>query len=65
MYSHLAQLDLTDVSDGNSRLEIDILVGCDCYWDVVPGQPLLEGGGQSSRYSDHTGMGTVRICEPS
>ena len=39
-YGHLAQLDLADASDGNSQLEVDILVGCDCHWDLVTGQTL-------------------------
>ena len=39
-YNHLAQLDLADASDGNSRMEVDILVGCDYYWKFITGQTL-------------------------
>ena len=39
-YNHLAQLDLADASDGNSRMEVDILVGCDYYWEFITGQTL-------------------------
>ena len=44
-YSHLAQLDLADASDGHSQMEVDILVGCDYYWDFITGQTIRGEGG--------------------
>ena len=37
-YEHLSGLDLADSSDGHSRLEVDILVGSDQYWDLITGR---------------------------
>ena len=37
-YEHLSRLDLADSSDGHSRLEVDILVGSDQYWDLITGR---------------------------
>lgn len=34
---HLATLDLADYSDGESSLEVDLLIGSDFYWDLVTG----------------------------
>lgn len=34
---HLASLDLADYSDGETSLEVDMLVGSDFYWDLVTG----------------------------
>lgn len=34
---HLASLDLADYSDGESSLEVDLLIGSDFYWDLVTG----------------------------
>ena len=44
-YDHLAQLDLADAADSNSRMEVDILVGCGHYWDLVTGQTRRREGG--------------------
>lgn len=44
-YDHLAHIDLADAADGNSQMEVDILVGCDYYWDLVTGQTLRGEGG--------------------
>ncbi len=33
----LATLELADYTDGRSRLEVDVLIGSDCYWDLVTG----------------------------
>ena len=44
-YDHLVQIDLADAADGNSQLEVDILVGCDHYWDLVTGKTLRGEGG--------------------
>jgi hypothetical protein len=32
--AHLMSLDLADSADGGTRLPVDILVGCDHYWDL-------------------------------
>lgn len=37
-YENLFGLDLADSSDGHSRLEVDILVGSDRYWDLTTGK---------------------------
>ena len=37
-YEHLSGLDLADPSDGNSRLEVDILIGSDQYWNIITGE---------------------------
>ncbi len=34
-FDHLLSLDLADPSDGRSRLEVDILVGSDQYWELT------------------------------
>ena len=36
-HDHLLRLDLADSADGSSRLPVDILVGCDYYWELVTG----------------------------
>ena len=37
-YEHLSGLDLADSSDGRSRLEVDILIGSDQYWNIITGE---------------------------
>lgn len=37
-YEHLTGLHLADHSDGNSPLQIDILIGCDHYWELITGK---------------------------
>ena len=37
-YEHLSRLDLADSSDRSSRLEVDVLVGSDQYWDLTTGR---------------------------
>ncbi len=32
-----ASLDLADYSDGESDMEVDMLIGSDFYWDLVTG----------------------------
>ena len=36
-FKHLDGLQLADPSDGSSRLEIDVLIGSDQYWQLVTG----------------------------
>lgn len=35
MYSHLRRLQLADDTEGLDRMPVDVLVGCDHYWDFV------------------------------
>ena len=37
-FDHLTSLDLADNSDGHSRLQVDILVGSDQYWNLTTGE---------------------------
>ncbi len=37
-YAHLTKLELADSSDGEGPMGIDVLVGSDCYWDLVTGE---------------------------
>lgn len=37
-YNHLSQLDLADPADDKARLEIDILIGSDYYWEFTTGK---------------------------
>ena len=39
--SHLVGLDLADSDDGSSHLPVDILIGCDHYWDLVTGVSVV------------------------
>ena len=36
-YSHLRGLDLADSIEGREGLPIDVLIGCDHYWDLITG----------------------------
>ena len=44
-YKHLTGLDLVDSSDGCARLEVDILIGSDQYWDFITGRTLRGNSG--------------------
>ena len=44
MYSHLSQLDLADISQ-DETLEVDMLIGSDCYWEFVTGEIIRGQGG--------------------
>ena len=35
---HLMSLDLADSAEGDARLPIDVLIGCDYYWELVTGK---------------------------
>ena len=37
-YSHLAQLELADSSDGKGAMDVDMLIGADYYWELITGQ---------------------------
>ena len=41
----LATLDLADISDGSSSLEVDVLIGSDYYWSLVTGEVCRGNGG--------------------
>lgn len=44
-FSHLAGLPLADCSNGNDRLEVDMLIGSDLYWDLLTGKTCHGEGG--------------------
>ena len=37
-YDHLRDLNLADCSTGIDNSEVDVLIGCDQYWDLVTGE---------------------------
>ncbi len=55
-FDHLMGLDLADPSDGRSRLDIDILVGSDQYWDLTTGETRR---GRSGPVAINTELGWV------
>ena len=55
-HRHLAGLDLADWGDGNSCLPVDVLVGCDHYWDLVTGSVCR---GEQGPTAIHTKLGWV------
>ena len=54
--NHLLSLDLADHSDGNAQLPVDMLIGCDYYWDLVTGSICRSEGGPTAI---HTKLGWV------
>lgn len=60
-YKHLSQLDLADASDDNSRMEVDVLVGCDHYWDPLTSKNSMWGWWPSCHSGD-TGMCALWSC---
>ena len=52
----LMTLDLADPTDGTSDLPIDLLIGCDYYWDLVTGDICRTGTGPTAI---HTKLGWV------
>ena len=54
--SHLLQLDLADTSDGETLMEIDVLIGSDYYWQLTTGKVLR---GDSGPVAIHTRLGWV------
>lgn len=53
---HLLSLDLADTSNGNTQLPVDMLIGCDHYWDLVTGSICRCEGGPTAI---HTKLGWV------
>ena len=49
-------LDLADSADGDSRLPVDVLIGCDHYWELVTGSMCRSEGGPTAI---HTKLGWV------
>ncbi len=37
-YDHLSQLELGGASDGGSQMQVDLLIGSDCYWKLATGE---------------------------
>ena len=54
--SDLLQLDLADTSDGETLMEIDVLIGSDYYWQLTTGKVLR---GDSGPVAIHTRLGWV------
>ena len=44
-YGYLSQLDLADGSDGNSAMNIDLLIGADHYWNLTTGKTIRRESG--------------------
>lgn len=55
-HDHLLKLELADSADGSSYLPVDILVGCDYYWDLVTGSVCR---GVQGPTAIHTKLGWV------
>lgn len=53
---HLDGLELADWADEDSKLEVDILIGSDHYWDIVTGAVAKNEGGPTTI---HTKLGWV------
>ena len=53
---HLMCLDLADPTDGTSQLPVDLLIGCDYYWDLVTGSICRTESGPTAI---HTKLGWV------
>ena len=54
-YAHLANLDLTDIPQGNN-LQVDMLIGSDLYWQFVTGEVVR---GQEGPVAVGTTLGWV------
>ena len=52
----LMGLDLADYSDGNARLEVDVLIGADYYWELVTDSICRSDNGPTAV---HTKLGWV------
>ena len=36
-FEHVQQLDLANHSNGKDSLQIDVIIGADYYWELIPG----------------------------
>ena len=55
-YQHLSSLDLTDFSNKDAPMEVDLLIGSDCYWTLVTGRVCR---GEAGPVAIHTRLGWV------
>ena len=55
MYTHLAGLDLADLSP-DETLQVDMLIGSDFYWDFITGRTIR---GRSGPVAVETTLGWV------
>ena len=55
-YQHLASLELADFSSGDSTMEVDVLIGCDYYWELATGDTCR---GSNGPIAIHTKLGWV------
>ena len=44
-YDYLSELELADYCCRDDTLDVDILNGCDHYWDLVTGDAICKGNG--------------------
>ena len=55
-FDHLSQLQLADSSDSEARMEVDILIGSDYYWELTTGRTRR---GKSGPVAIYTKLGWV------
>ena len=55
-YKHLADLDLADTSSDGASMNVDLLIGSDCYWTLVTGEIRR---GDTGPVAVHTRLGWV------
>ena len=55
-YQHLSSLDLADSSNEDAPMEVDLLIGSDCYWTLVTGRVCR---GEAGPVAIHTRLGWV------
>ena len=51
-HSHLLGLELADTADATDMLEIDMLIGSDCYWSLVNGRIIKGENGPTAVHTD-------------
>ena len=59
-HDQLMSLDLADSAEVNARLPVDVLIGCDHYWELVTGSVRRNERGPTAI---HTKLGWV-LCGP-
>ena len=60
MYSHLAPLNLADTHQGDTPIEVDMLIGSDFYWQLTTKEIIR---GQVGCHQHQAGMGTIWTSE--
>ncbi len=57
-YEHLLELRLADSSDGNSPMDVDLVIGSDYYWGLTTGR-ASHGEGGPVAMETKLGLGSV------